>query len=445
MSLWSPAARKAYLQRTAPKPPARTELPQKPAATTAKPVAAQQSPVRFQDSFTPAPRPGGGFFRKPELNPSPIRHGHSEPIRPNEVPLKRPGGTGVLTFNTANGAGAEYRTPQNREAQAELIRKSGASIVAFQEVDSGVSRSGEVNTALDVVARVDDSFRVFMNGGVKESIDIHEPAPPTAKRTGSDGTTLYQTPEGALVTGESFSGDDRSIGGDTGANATYGNAIYVAAPQQVTEAYTVVLPSHTTHAEGRTKTLDTVTGASPAEIAALADGQLTPEERDRLAADNERLRGLPNSGADTASEPRSALVTRVRNPDGTEQTLINVHVAVEPESLRDAQLAYIAQIAAAESKGPPAREVMVMGDFNSYSEQVREHFAAVGLEQVVGGPGEHGGNIDQIWTTSGIDTRNSAQVETEVGFDPHPNNGNPYERDTRDTTDHDYVGYTEIF
>jgi hypothetical protein len=54
-------------------------------------------------------------------------------------------------------------------------------------------------------------------------------------------------------------------------------------------------------------------------------------------------------------------------------------------------------------------------------------------------------HIDQIWTTAGVNTRNSAQVETEVSFDPDPNNKDKKERETRDTTDHDYAGYTEIF
>ncbi|AKI99172.1 endonuclease/exonuclease/phosphatase family protein [Archangium gephyra] len=443
MSLWSPATRKAYLQRTAPKSSARTEPPQKPAARPATPQkpAAQ---LRFQDSFTPAPRSGGGSSRKLDLNPSPIREGYSEPIRPSEVPPARQGGTGILTLNTANGAGEQYNDPKNREAQAELIRQSGASIIGFQEVDVGLERSEGVNTALDVVARFEPGFSVFTEKKMKP-VDIHhEPVSLPAIREGHDGTTLYQTEEGTLVTGESFSGDDRGGLGTSSTESTYGNAIYVAAPQQVTEAYTVALPSYF-NVEGDGQPGSIVQGASPEELAALADGQLTPEERDRLGADNERLRDLPNAGNLVSSEPRSALVTRVRNPDGTEQTIINVHVAVEPEALRDAQLAYIAQLAAAESKGPPAREVVVMGDFNSYSDQVAEHFEAVGLEQVVGGPSEDGANIDQIWTTAGVNTRNSAQVETEVSFDPNPDNQNTTERETRDTTDHDYAGYTEIF
>ncbi|MFP2928125.1 endonuclease/exonuclease/phosphatase family protein [Pyxidicoccus sp. 3LG] len=445
MSLWSPAARKAYTQRTTLKSTPRTDLPQKPAAPKPSPAKAQQA--RYQDSFTPSsPR---GPSRRPELNPEPVRHGHSSPVSPSHVgqdARETRGGTGVLTINIASGAGPDYTDPKNREAQAELIRQTDASIIAFQEVDVNVERSGDVNTALDIIARVDERFRVFIDGDVPTH-DINDPlAPVTSIREGADGTTLYQSPAGTLVTGESFSTDNRAIGDDRGdENATYGNAIFVAPPQQVSEAYTVALPSlydpNTKNDRGPYLTR----GASPEELAALADGKLTEAERNRLMRDNERIRDLSNSGDASASEPRSALVTRVTNPDGTEQTLINVHIAVDPKELREAQLRYVAELAAAESKGPPEREVVLMGDFNAYASEVEPIFREAGLERVVGGDSDSHGNIDQIWTTSGVNTRNSAQVETEVSYDPNPNNSNTTERETRDVTDHEYAGYTEIF
>jgi hypothetical protein len=407
MSLWSPAARDAYRARQMHKTPPQTTAPQRPPSAPPKPPAS----TRFKDSFTPAPPRLADRARKPELNPAPVRDGYRQPRSASELPP--PGrGTGLLTINTANGAGDEYRDPANRQAQADLIRDTGASIVAFQEVDVNVDRSGNVNTALDIVARLEPSFAVFARGGAP-TVDIHAPAPGTAVRTGEDGTTLYQTPEGTLVTGESFSGDDRGIAGDHGADATYGNALYVAAPERVTEAYTLSLPSTT--GEGA------LGAATPAELAALADGPLTAEERARLGDNNEALR---NRGG---PEPRAALVTRVTGPDGQERTIINVHLAsADDPKLREAQLEYLAQVVAAESKGPPAREVVVMGDFNSSTAEVGAAFESVGLERVVGGSKPGGANFDQVWTTAGLDTHDSAQVDTEG------------------VSDHKYAGYTVI-
>ncbi|RKG71440.1 hypothetical protein D7W79_30795 [Corallococcus exercitus] len=410
MSLWSPAARDAFRARITPKPVARLEVAPKAAAALKPPPAK----LRQQDSFTPARQAFKGPM--PELNPQAIHTGYDKPRQVEDLPTKKTG-TAILTLNTATGAGDEYNSKTNRKAQAQLIKDSGASVVAFQEVDVNVKRSGDRNTALDVVTGVDPRFAVFLGKNSPEPVDIYADAPETAIRTGADGTTLYQTPGGTLVTGESFSGDDRNggISEDTGADATYGNATYVAAPDELTEAYTVALP---TSAGG--------TGAASAdELAALADGKLTPEERNQLHDNNEVLR---RGGT---SEPRSALVTRVKGPDGQERTIINVHVAADEKNkdLRDAQLAYIAQLAAAEAKGPPARDVVVMGDLNTSTSEVQEIFGQYGLQRAVGGTSGGPGEIedfDQVWTTAGVNTQNSAQVET------------------GGVSDHPHAGYTEI-
>jgi endonuclease/exonuclease/phosphatase family metal-dependent hydrolase len=426
MSLWSPAARDASRARITPKTAPRTELPQKPAP------APKPSPARLRqlvDSFTPSAPPGRGPAKKPELNPQPVRTGFDAPIPPSRLPDNKRG-TGIITLNTATGAGAEYNSAENRRAQAELLRESGASIVAFQEVDVNVERSkreedgpfpADRNTALDIVAQVDPNFGVFLRDGARR-VDIHDPSPPpTAVRAGEDGTTLYQTPTGVLVTSEAFSGDDRwsdgGIAGDTGADASYGNATYVAAPERVTEAYTVALPN--------VPTVGASGAATPEQLRALADGNLTPEERAELGVNNEALRDSKGP------EPRGALVTRVVGPDGKERTIINVHVAAGEgnKALRDAQLAYIAQLAAAESKGPPAREVVVMGDLNTSTAEVEVFFKKAGLERAVGGTSGGPGEVedfDQVWTTAGLDTHNSAQVETDG------------------VSDHPHAGYTEI-
>ncbi|WP_375758455.1 endonuclease/exonuclease/phosphatase family protein [Corallococcus exercitus] len=410
MSLWSPAARDAFRARITPKPAPRPEVAPK-AAPALKPPPAH---LRNQDSFTPS-----GPGRKspmPELNPRAIHTGYDKPQQAEDLPSKKTG-TAILTINTATGAGDEYNSKTNRKAQAELIKDSGATVVAFQEVDVNVKRSGDRNTALDIVAGVDRDFAVFLGEDSPEPVDIYAEAPETAIREGVDGTTLYQTPGGTLVTGEAFSGDDQEGGikEDRGSDATYGNATYVASPDELTEAYTVALP---TRVGGKG-------AASADELAALADGKLTPEERNQLHDNNEVLRH------NDASEPRAALVTRVKGPDGQERTIINVHVAAgeENKELRDAQLAYIAQLAAAEAKGPPARDVVVMGDLNTSTSEVQEIFGQYGLQRAVGGTSGDPDEIedfDQVWTTAGVNTQNSAQV------------------DTRDTSDHPHAGYTEI-
>ncbi|MFP2908355.1 endonuclease/exonuclease/phosphatase family protein, partial [Pyxidicoccus sp. 3LFB2] len=360
--------------------------------------------------------------RMPELDPQ-RRAGYSEPQAPEDLPPVPPGGTGVLTLNTANGADEYYGTDENREAQADLIQETGASIVALQEVDVGLERSGGVNTALELVRKLNPAFDAFTTGELTP-VPIGADAPPTAIREGADGTTLYQTPEGTLVTGESFSGDDRGGLGTRSEEATYGNAVYVAPPNRVVDAYTVVLPN--------SGGADPASG--PPDLAALGSGPVTDAEREALKAYNE---GIRDGGGE---EPRTALVTRVVGPDGKEQSIINVHLAAgeENQALRDAQLAYLAQVVEAESKGPPAREVVVMGDFNDTTEHVGEYLGTgeggAGLNRTVGGHNAGIENYDQIWTSSGLDTSHSAQVDTGgswagglfdvfKGVSDHPNAG----------------------
>jgi endonuclease/exonuclease/phosphatase family metal-dependent hydrolase len=334
-------------------------------------------------------------------------------VAPKDLP--DPGnGTGVLTLNLANGQErGGYRSPEGRERQAELIRETGATIAAFQEVDTNVDRSGNANTSLDVVRRINPAFDVFTSGTSVPTVPIGADAPETALRKGSDGTTLYQTPQGTLVTGESFSGDDRGGLGDSGADATYGNALYVGAPNKVVDAYTVELPP--------TPGGDGPPVASPEELANLADGKLTDADRDALGQRNEAIRkGSP-------IEPRSALVTRVVGPDGRERSIITTHLSKNGDKeLRARQLAYLAQVAQAESKGPPAREVMVLGDFNSSTKEVGAALEGAGLHRVVGGKKETEANFDQIWVSGGTPTDTSAQVEAGRA------------------SDHKYAGYTVI-
>ncbi|WP_426731780.1 endonuclease/exonuclease/phosphatase family protein [Myxococcus faecalis] len=403
MSIWNVAGRWA-----------RSVVQQPPAPSTANEArpkdgaGAASGSAQAKDSFTPSPSPGPSPTR-PDLsggaNEGPS--GYSKPVRADELPDIQ-NGTGVLTLNLANGAGSEYRTAKNREEQAELIRETGATIAGFQEVDIGVDRSGNANTALDIARHLNPAFEAFKSGTVP-TVGLHEDAPATAIRKGADGTTLYQTPEGTLVTGESFSGDDRSIKGDTGADATYGNAIYVGAPDKVVDAYTVTLPA----AESGGPAVST-----KEDLAALGDGKLTESERKALGERNEALR------KNSPSEPRTALVTRVVGPDGQEKSIINVHLAAGKEGagLREKQLQFLAEVARAEAKGPPARELVVMGDFNDSTENVGKALEGAGLHRVVGGKKANGDNFDQVWVSGGLDTHNAAQVKTD-GVSDHAHAG----------------------
>ncbi|WP_194869394.1 endonuclease/exonuclease/phosphatase family protein [Myxococcus sp. AB025B] len=194
--------------------------------------------------------------------------GYSKPVHADELPDLQ-NGTGGLTLNLANGAGSEYRTAKNREEQAELIRETGATIAGFQEVDIGVDRSGNANTALDIARRV--------------------------------------------------------VG-----------------------------------------------------------------------------------------------------PDGQEKSIINVHLAAGKEGagLREKQLQFLAEVARAEAKGPPARELVVMGDFNDSTENVGKALEGAGLHRVVGGKKANGDNFDQVWVSGGLDTHNAAQVKTD-GVSDHAHAGYP--------------------
>jgi hypothetical protein len=240
---------------------------------------------------------------------------------------------------------------------------------------------------------------------------MSESAPATAIRKGADGTTIYQTPDATLVSGESFSGDDRAIKGDAGADATYGNALYVAKPNQLVEAYTVSLP----HSGAEPAP------ASPELIGKLASGGVSEEERAQLGQVNEAVR----KGA--GSEPRSALVARVTGPDGKERTIINTHLAsVDNPEERKKQIDYLAQLVKAETQANPGREVVVMGDFNSSTAEVGTGLEGAGMHREVGGKKETGDNFDQVWVTNNANGDTSAQVNT---------NG---------ASDHNYAGYTVL-
>ena len=65
-------------------------------------------------------------------------------------PPQPPSVVTALSFNLANGAGDEYRTAAQRAAQRRFLDTSGADVVALQEVDSFVLRSGDVDVVREV-------------------------------------------------------------------------------------------------------------------------------------------------------------------------------------------------------------------------------------------------------------------------------------------------------
>ncbi len=397
---------------------ARPGVRELPKSTPPKPPALAPPPARLanlytQDTFT-AEQPRR--FRQGESAPD----SYSSPISASRAGQSSGAGTGVLTLNLANGVddddGHTYRSGADRERQASLIRDTGASIVAFQEADVNVERSGHVNTPLDVARRANGAFDVFSDSSQKvPEVGINEPAPPTAIRKGADGTRLYQTPDATLITGESFSGGDRGdagVDGDTDAGATYGNAIYVAKPSRVVDAYTVALP----HSAGPEHP-----PASDALLEQFARGPATYAQRAELGRVNEGVRD------NAAGEPRSALVARVAGPDGRERTIINVHLSRNGNAdARNRELDYITKIVEAERSADPSREIVVMGDFNSSTAEVGRAFEQAGLHREVGGQKANGNNYDQVWVSNNAQTTSSAQVDTDGA------------------SDHQYAGYTVL-
>jgi endonuclease/exonuclease/phosphatase (EEP) superfamily protein YafD len=134
------------------------------------------------------------------------------------------------------------------------------------------------------------------------------------------------------------------------------------------------------------------------------------------------------------------LVTRVVGPDGREKSIINLHLVAEEknQALRAKQLERVADIVRAESKGPPQREVLAMGDFNDTTANVGKALEGAGLHRVVGGRKEGIANYDQIWTSGGLDTDTSAQVDTGGNALGHIADSQ------KGVSDHPYAGYTVI-
>jgi endonuclease/exonuclease/phosphatase family metal-dependent hydrolase len=96
-------------------------------------------------------------------------------------------------------------------------------------------------------------------------------------------------------------------------------------------------------------------------------------------------------GKERASEPRTALVAKIRAPSGKSFTAICTHLATESDAIRDAQLSTLSSLShqAAES-GP----VVLGGDFNqsSLAPQIQNFGRESGLTEAFSAVGIHPGD-----------------------------------------------------
>jgi endonuclease/exonuclease/phosphatase family metal-dependent hydrolase len=307
----------------------------------------------------------------------------------------------VMSFNMASGAGDRFRTAANRRAQGVFLGRSAPDVVGLQEVDLGVDRSGDADTAHELAA-------ALAGGSGVGDCTFDVPAVPHVR---ADGTRIARCAFGATVFGVGFRADDTfaagkdalpsgimdadpsdgAVGVDRSSDAFYGNALVVRAPWEVASAYDLALPID---AAGPS--------APPALLAELArdarDDRLDVDAGalSRLAAHNEAVRGQ------RGVEPRAALVVRVHRRDAGERahfTVITTHLeSAGTQALRLAQLSSVADVVRAERAG--LARVVVAGDFNALPDVVAAVLGAVGL--VHAAPADATPEIDQIWVDVGL-------------------------------------------
>jgi len=282
----------------------------------------------------------------------------------------------LLTLNLANGAGDVYRTPAARAREAAFVAGTGAQLVALEEVDLDVERSGRVDCAREVAA-----------------IDCTVSDPPFTP----DGVRRCTGAGAAVLFGRAFQGDDpydatsgipsgiidddpsiNPPGTDRSAAASFGDALI--ARVGVTDAYVVELPT------------DAAQVADDPLFADLARDPPSEAARATLAARNVTLRQGP------AIEPRVVLVTRVPRVGARTLSVLVTHLeSADPSgAVRARQLDRVLAVAKAERAGPPARDVVVLGDFNQAASDSAAPMSAAGLRQAAG-PLDDRSVIDQIW------------------------------------------------
>jgi endonuclease/exonuclease/phosphatase family metal-dependent hydrolase len=299
----------------------------------------------------------------------------------------------LLTINIASGAGDVYRSSDNRARQAAFVAGSGAGIIGMEEVDINADRSFHTDTANDVLEiacslatpeYTADGIRACRGAGGTYDFGL-------ALR----GDDTFELDENGLPTG--IPGDGST---DRSHDAVYGVALG-ARDFAVSDAYDVGLPT---------------SPQQPADdplYTALAQSGPDSPARAELAARNLALRTEP------AVEPRTALVSRIERPNAAPLTVIVTHLEInEFLDISANQLARVLVVARAERAGPPARRVIVMGDFNNATIGHADEFTAAGLRRALIPPDGVGDNLDQIWIDDELLLLDADQLPT-MGVTDH--------------------------
>lgn len=279
-------------------------------------------------------------------------------------PTAADAGLRIASLNTANGAGDRYRLPAVRVRQAELL--ANIDVAALQEVDVGVMRSGDLNTAAHAAGLAECS-----------------PAPLT-----EDGVLRCALGNDSVVFGVALAGgipdtDDTldPTGVDNRPTAFYGNAVVVRA-RAVESAVLVALPGDVEPSFER--------------YAKLADAPL-----EELAAHNRDVR------ATARVEARAVLVVRLAQP---KLSMLALHLEAGDEGpLRQSQLS--AAVAIAKNERAKGRSVVVLGDFNMQPAETNAAFTDAGFSRAVGD------GVHQIWVDATLRTSEASEVPTDGGSD----------------------------
>jgi endonuclease/exonuclease/phosphatase family metal-dependent hydrolase len=92
------------------------------------------------------------------------------------------------------------------------------------------------------------------------------------------------------------------------------------------------------------------------------------------------------------------LVTRIDRPYAAPLTVIETHLEIaELPEIRDNQLQRVLAVVRAERAGPPARRVVILGDFNQGTFGHEAELMDAGLRRAVDPPTAVADRLDQIW------------------------------------------------
>lgn len=301
----------------------------------------------------------------------------SPAVAPPDVALR------LQTLNIANGAGDRFRTSEMRPRQAALIAE--ADLAALQEVDVGVVRSGNTNTALALGGLGDCAMAVAALPHLSPDgvLACSSDAGTVLFGLGFRGNDVFGT-DGSGVPGGIIDGDTslNPTSVDRSAGALFGNALVVRRAR-VDSAVVVALPMDS--------------APPPLErYASLANGPL-----DELAAHNLAMRFTPGI------EPRSVLVVRL---DQRALSVLATHLESGSQAaLRAAQLN--ALVAIAKGEQGQARRVVLMGDLNMSPDEAALALTDAGFRHAVG-PG-----ADQVWVESVLAVTSPEDRPTEGASD----------------------------